>query len=75
MIQKYLHETANPAKDPREGRYMLSDQYHGKVDLHWKGRNIWGILNMGDASLRSKYLQLFEEGLKKKVSSDSIDQK
>jgi len=70
MIQKYLHETGNPAKDAAEGRYLLSDRYNGKIDLCWKGRNIWGILNMGDASLRSKYLNLFEEGLKRKVSSD-----
>jgi len=70
MIQKYLHETGNPAKDAAEGRYLLSDRYNGKIDLYWKGRNIWGILNMNDASLRSKYLNLFEEGLKRKVSSD-----
>jgi hypothetical protein len=70
MVEKYLQQTGNPAKDAGEGRYMLSDRYHGKVDLHWKGKNIWGILNANDASLRSKYLRLFEEGLKKKVSSD-----
>jgi hypothetical protein len=66
MIQKYLHETGNPARDVAEGRYRLSDQYHGKVDLHWKGRNIWGILNANDASLRSKYLELFEKELQKR---------
>ena len=70
MIQKYLQQTGNPAKDVVEGHYTLSDPYHGKIDLFWKGRNIWGILDMSDASLRSKYLKLFEEGLKKKVSSD-----
>jgi hypothetical protein len=70
MIQKYLQQTGNPAKDAVEGRYVMSDPYNGEVDLHWKGKNIWGILNVSDASLRSKYLDLFEEGLKKKVSSD-----
>ena len=70
MIQKYLQQTGRPAKDPVEGRYMLSDPYNGKVDLHWNGKNIWGILNESDASLRSKYLDLFEEGLKNKISSD-----
>ena len=70
MIQKYLRQTGDPAKGAVEGRYMLSDPYNGKVDLHWKGKNIWGILNESDASLRSKYLNLFEESLKKKASSD-----
>jgi hypothetical protein len=70
MIQKYLQQTGNPLKDVVEGRYVLSDSYNGKIDLYWKGKYIWGILNLNDLSLRSKYLKLFEESLKKKVSSD-----
>ena len=70
MIQKYLQQTGNPVKNAVEGHYVMSDPYNGKVDLHWKGKNIWGILNVSNASLRSKYLDLFEEGLKKKASSD-----
>jgi len=70
MMQKYLQQTGNPAKDVVEGHYTLSDPYHGEMGLYWKGRNIWGILNVNDASLRSKYLKFVEEGLKKKVSSD-----
>lgn len=73
MIQKYLQQTGNPTKDAVEGRYMLSDPYNGRVDLHWKGKNIWGILNGSDASLRSKYLDLFEDSLKKKASSGQSD--
>lgn len=65
MIQKYLQQTGNPAKGVVEGHYMLSDPYNGKIDLYWKGRNIWGIVNVSDASLRSKYLKLFERGLEK----------
>jgi hypothetical protein len=49
-----------------EYRYTISDPYHGEIDLYWKGRHLWGILNLNDASLRSKYLKLFEEGLQKK---------
>jgi hypothetical protein len=70
MIQRYLRETGSTAKDAVEGRYLLADRYNGKIDLCWKGRNIWGILNVNDASLRSKYLKLLEEGLKRKVSRD-----
>jgi hypothetical protein len=75
IMQKYLQQTGNPAKDAVEGRHMLSDPYNGKVDLLWKGKNIWGILNVNDASRRSKYLDLFEEGLKKKIPSDSSELK
>jgi hypothetical protein len=70
MIQKYVERTGRTEKSIKEGRYVIPDPHHGEIELHWRGRNIWGILNVNDASLRSKYLKLFEEGLKKKVSSD-----
>ena len=70
MIEKYHQTIKSPRKDTTEGRYTLSDPHHGEVGLHWKGVYIWGIININDVDLRSKYLKLFEEGLKKKVSSD-----
>jgi hypothetical protein len=65
MIQKYSERTGRIENIITEGRYLIPDPHHGEIDLCWKGRNIWGILNVNDASLRSKYLQLFEVGLKK----------
>lgn len=66
MIQKYLQQTKSPEKNIAEGLYTISDPYHGDIELHWKGKYIWGILNVSDRSLRSKYLKLFEVGLDKK---------
>jgi hypothetical protein len=66
MIQKYLQQTGSSEKNIIEGRYIIADPYHGEIDLHWKGKNIWGILNVSDPSLRSKYLKLFERSLEKK---------
>jgi len=57
---------AKDFKFPAEDRYIFSDPYHGKIELHWKGRHLWGILRINDQSLRSKYLKLFEEGLQKR---------
>jgi len=34
------------------------------VDLWWKEGRIWGILSLDDPALRSKYLQLVQEGLR-----------
>ena len=70
IIEKYLQSIKSPRKEVAEGRYIFSDPYHGEIELHWQGRYIWGTLNVNDTKLRSKYLKLFEEGLKKKVSSD-----
>jgi hypothetical protein len=63
MVQKYLQQIGKPGNDVAEGRYTISDPHHGEVDLCWKGRYIGGVLDQGDASLRTKYLALFEEGL------------
>lgn len=66
IIEKYLQTIKSPRKDTTEGRYTLSDPHHGEVDLHWKGVYIWGIININDVDLRSKYLKLFEDRLTKK---------
>ena len=66
MIQKYVQQTGSPARDVVEGRYTLPDPYQGEIDLYWKGKYIWGIFNLSDPSLRTKYLKLFEEGLQKR---------
>jgi hypothetical protein len=66
MIEKYLQQAGRPEKPIIEGRYTIADPYHGEIDLQWKGKYIWGILNVNDSILRSKYLKLFEEGLEKK---------
>jgi hypothetical protein len=66
MIQRYLQQTGSPEKNITEGRYTIPDPYHGEIDLWWRGKYIWGILNVNDPSLRLKYLKLFGEGLEKK---------
>jgi hypothetical protein len=70
IIEKYLQTLKSPIKETTEDRYTLSDPHHGEIDLQWRGRYMWGIMNINEVDLRSKYLKLFEEGLKKKVSSD-----
>jgi len=66
MIEKYLQQARSPGQNISEGRYNISDPYHGEIDLCWKGEYIWGIFNAKDPALRSKYLRLFEEGLQKR---------
>ena len=66
MVQKYLQQTGNIKKNIVEGIYTISDPYHGEIGFYWKGKFIWGVLNLTDASLRSTYLKLFEKGLEEK---------
>jgi hypothetical protein len=65
MVQKYFQQTGNTKKNIVEGIYKVTDPYHGEIEFYWRGKFIWGTLNLSDASLRSKYLKLFEKELKK----------
>jgi len=66
MIKKYLEKIDKPRGQIEEGRFTLQDPYHGEMDFVWKGKYIWGVLNLGDPALRLRYLKLFEEALPKK---------
>lgn len=66
MIQKYLEKIDKPRERTEEGRFTLQDPYHGEMDFVWKGKYIWGVLNLGDPALRLRYLNLFEGALPKK---------
>ena len=66
IIQKYLEQTGKIEKNVAEGRRLIPDPHHGEIELYWKGKYIWGILNLNEASLRSTYLKLFEKGLEEK---------
>jgi len=65
MLQKHLQSTGNLQANLAEGRYTIKDLYHGEVELSWEGKYIWGVLNLGEPILRSKYLRLLEERLPK----------
>lgn len=64
MMEKYLKQTNSQDKKASEGAYRLKDHYHGEVDLFWKGKFIWGILDLEDPTLRSQYLKQFEDIVK-----------
>jgi hypothetical protein len=66
MVQKYFQQTGNTKKNIVEGIYTISDPYHGEIGFYWKGKFIWGTLNLSDASLRSKYITHFEQSLSRK---------
>ncbi len=70
MIQKYVEQTGKTEKNVTEGRFLVRDRHHGDIELDWQGAHLWGIVSLNDPDLRSRYLKLFDEGLKKKVSSD-----
>ncbi len=65
MIHEYLEHTGNLQIKIEEGRFQLKDPYHGGMDFYWKGRYIWGALDLADETLRSRVLKLFAEGLEK----------
>ena len=61
MMEKYLHQTGDQGKTASEGLYRLKDRYQGDVELFWKARLIWGILDLIDPDLQSRYLNDFQK--------------
>jgi hypothetical protein len=43
MIQKYIQQIEKTEKPAAEGCHLISDPYHGEVDLCWKGGTLLGI--------------------------------
>ncbi|MBE9512105.1 MAG: hypothetical protein IMY71_14645 [Bacteroidetes bacterium] len=64
MLKQYVQLTGSAQEDLKEDRYTLSDPYHGDVALSWKGKYIWGVLNLDEENLRIKYLRRMEELLR-----------
>jgi hypothetical protein len=60
-MKRYLQEVESQEKEGHEGLYRIKDRHHGEIDLFWKGKYIWGILNLDVPGLRSKYLKSFED--------------
>lgn len=65
MLERYLKQIGNAEMKIAEGPYRLKDPYHGEMDLFWKGKYIWGTMNLDDPGLRSRYLKQFEESSKR----------
>ena len=61
MMKKYLQEVGSQEREGHEGLYRIKDRHHGEIDLFWKGKYIWGTLNLDVPDLRSKYLKSFED--------------
>ena len=59
MLGQYLKQIRH-GTGPAEGRYQVTDPYHGDMALLWKGKYIWGTLKLGDPDLRAAYLTQFE---------------
>jgi len=65
MLRQYMEKIGAPKRDLGEGMYRITDPYHGKIDLSWKGQHIWGVLGLDDDPLRAEYLGLLEKGIRK----------
>ncbi len=62
-VRNYLRQTKTPDRGAAEGRQAITDPHHGIVDLSWKGRYLWGAVDLADADLRSRYLRQIEARL------------
>ena len=66
IITQYLLQIQNPGKETKEGRYTLADPHHGIIELYWKGRYIWGAVDLPEEALRSEVLKRFGDEVQKR---------
>lgn len=46
-----------------ENHCIVIDPYHGKIELRWDSKYIWGTINLDDEDLRSVYLHQIRQGI------------
>lgn len=61
MMEKYLMQTGNEGTAVSARVYRLKDSHHGDVFLFWNGKFIWGILDLNDPELQSRFLKTIED--------------
>lgn len=57
MMERYFQQTGGEGGKASKGVHRVKDPYHGELDILWKGKYIWGIVDLKDPNLRSQYLQ------------------
>ncbi|MFC1619743.1 DUF6599 family protein [Candidatus Neomarinimicrobiota bacterium] len=62
VLEQYQPLTVSNTKID-EGRYMISDPYHGLIALQWTGSYIWGVLDTDDEELAIAYLEQTAAGI------------
>ena len=66
MVSQYARLTNLPERELKEaGSLVVRDPHHGEVAFAWRGRYLWGVLDLPEGGLRAEVLALLEEGLKK----------
>ncbi len=64
MLSEYF-KSCNITKKPKEGIISIKDKYNGSVILQWKGKYIWGLLNITDNKISDEYLMSVQQQLLK----------
>jgi hypothetical protein len=65
MMKNYLELAKERTEGLKEGSFIINDPYHGKVPVVWKGRYLYGALNLEDETIRAEYFERINELLNK----------
>ncbi len=63
MLERYAEFTKYTDTLEEGPLHTLSDPYHGKITLAWKGNYIWGALDLADSQLSARFLSQVEAEL------------
>jgi hypothetical protein len=65
MMKNYLELAKEKSDGLKEGAFIINDPYHGKVPVAWKGRYVYGALNLEDEIVRADYFKRIDKLLNK----------
>jgi len=69
MLSQYFQLCRNAPSDLKEGRFNISDPYHGEISLVWKGKYILGILNLKNKRLSTLYIEEITRLITKQINT------
>lgn len=69
MLSSYFLLCQMSGSELFENHCIVTDPYHGKIELRWDSKYIWGTIKLDDEDLGSAYLLQIKQGI------DSINRK
>jgi hypothetical protein len=60
MLESYYKFTKQEV-EITEGHHTIKDKYNGTIQMTWKGKRIWGILNANNPDLWKEYMEMMDK--------------
>lgn len=63
MLRNFFQSSQVSHSELVENHCIITDPYHGTIELEWEAKYIWGTISLEDETLRSEYLYQIKQGI------------